>query len=217
MERKLNKKFRVLSTGLLTTGMVLMLAAVATGASVSPELHADNVFCTAPTDNQTGLGLDPITKFESPSDGESSQDGITVDLDVEGGTVLSWDSGDIAVGAVIVKGGPDSNVYFYPGGATSDTDLVTPLNHGGNQPAISHVDFCAAAVSEPEPSVTPTEEPSVLPTIEESEEPEVKGETFAKPKTLATTGLESWTMALVGSGLLMLGFGLRTVPVRREE
>lgn len=46
------------------------------------------------------------------------------------------------VGAVIVKGGNASNVYFYEGGTLSDVDLVAPVNASGKPAGISNVTFC---------------------------------------------------------------------------
>ncbi|HET6498021.1 MAG TPA: hypothetical protein VFH17_03100, partial [Coriobacteriia bacterium] len=62
------------------------------------------------------------------------------------GTGFNWSASGIEVYFVIVKGGPDANVYNYSGlgGATGDTGLVSPINlrdmdkrHG-----VSHVIFC---------------------------------------------------------------------------
>lgn len=47
-----------------------------------------------------------------------------------------------AIRAVIVKGGPNYNVYVYSGGQTTDAGLVSPLNGGGNIPTISHYVVC---------------------------------------------------------------------------
>lgn len=46
------------------------------------------------------------------------------------------------VGAVIVKGGPAANVYFYEGGTLSDTNLTAPVNASGKPAGISNVTFC---------------------------------------------------------------------------
>jgi len=46
------------------------------------------------------------------------------------------------VGAVIVKGGPAANVYFYEGGTLSDSNLNAPVNSSGKPAGISNVTFC---------------------------------------------------------------------------
>ncbi|HOC48775.1 MAG TPA: hypothetical protein PKG68_08585 [Bacteroidales bacterium] len=46
------------------------------------------------------------------------------------------------VGAVIVKGGPAANVYFYEEGTLSDVNLTAPANASGKPAGISNVTFC---------------------------------------------------------------------------
>lgn len=46
------------------------------------------------------------------------------------------------VGAVIVKGGPAANVYFYENGTLGDTNLNAPVNASGKPAGISNVTFC---------------------------------------------------------------------------
>lgn len=46
------------------------------------------------------------------------------------------------VGAVIVKGGPAANVYFYEEGTLEDNNLTAPVNASGKPAGISNVTFC---------------------------------------------------------------------------
>jgi len=46
------------------------------------------------------------------------------------------------VGAVIIKGGPAANVYFYETGTLSDSNLTAPVNSSGKPAGISNVTFC---------------------------------------------------------------------------
>ena len=46
------------------------------------------------------------------------------------------------VGAVIVKGGNDANVYFYPGGSMGDMGLSAPVNSSGKPAGLSNLTFC---------------------------------------------------------------------------
>lgn len=46
------------------------------------------------------------------------------------------------VGAVIVKGSNDANVYFYPGGTLGDAGLAAPLNASGMPAGLSNITFC---------------------------------------------------------------------------
>ncbi|WP_170233691.1 hypothetical protein [Ornithinimicrobium humiphilum] len=60
------------------------------------------------------------------------------------GTWVDWTS-TVGIDAVIVKGGPNANVYRYdpPAESFGDTGLVTPTNPNNYKPyGLSHVDFC---------------------------------------------------------------------------
>lgn len=46
------------------------------------------------------------------------------------------------VGAVIVKGSNEANVYFYENGAMSDEGLAAPVNASGNPAGLSNLTFC---------------------------------------------------------------------------
>lgn len=60
---------------------------------------------------------------------------VTVSL--QNSKTFNW-SATRSIKAVIVKGGPNANVYAYAPSAFSDTTLTTV----GNGPAISHIEFC---------------------------------------------------------------------------
>lgn len=63
--------------------------------------------------------------------------GSTLTVSLTNGTTFNWSS-NRSVTAVIVKGGPNANVYPYNPFAFSDT----VLNTVGNGPNISHLEFC---------------------------------------------------------------------------
>ena len=46
------------------------------------------------------------------------------------------------IGAVIVKGSNQANVYFYPDGTTGDSGLASPLNASGSPAGLSNLTFC---------------------------------------------------------------------------
>jgi hypothetical protein len=46
------------------------------------------------------------------------------------------------VGAVIVKGGREANVYYYPNGTLSDSNLAAPVNASGRAAGLSNLTFC---------------------------------------------------------------------------
>ncbi|WP_143571051.1 hypothetical protein [Tessaracoccus sp. ZS01] len=68
---------------------------------------------------------------------------------------IDWSS-TYGPAAVLLKAGVMTNVYEYDGTVTSDTGLQTPTNTGGNQAALSHIEFCFTL----EPVVTKTAVPS---------------------------------------------------------
>jgi len=53
------------------------------------------------------------------------------------------------VGAVIVKGSNEANVYWYPGGSFGDSGLAAPFNASGKPSGLSNITFCLVEI-EPE-------------------------------------------------------------------
>jgi hypothetical protein len=64
--------------------------------------------------------------------------GINVATD---GTYVDWTS-TFGIGAVIVKGGNDANVYVYEPQVNSDSGLAAPPNASGNPAGLSNITFC---------------------------------------------------------------------------
>jgi hypothetical protein len=55
------------------------------------------------------------------------------------------------VGAVIVKGGNDANVYYYEKGSLGDSGLASPVNKNGKPAGLSNLSFCfVECIPEPE-------------------------------------------------------------------
>jgi hypothetical protein len=120
---------------------LLLIAPAANAASVTPSFEAGNPSCA-------DLGYTTLTKFDPPNSG--TQAGIT--LTRTGGSSFSWTS-TVAVDAVIVKGGPNANLYEYPADTFSDTGLVPPTNSSTGGPyGLSHVEFCTDNNNEPGPN-----------------------------------------------------------------
>ena len=72
----------------------------------------------------------------------------TITITDNNGIYFDWMSA-YPLRAVVVKGGPDANVFTYAGpfdpssGVVADTDLYAPLNaNNGNPFAVSHASFC---------------------------------------------------------------------------
>ena len=73
------------------------------------------------------------------------------------GQVFDWEALNGTVFIVVVKGGPNANMYDYrPGGESSDTGLHSPLNEkNGKYYGLSHISFCYEP-GEPSIDVTKT-------------------------------------------------------------
>lgn len=74
----------------------------------------------------------------------------TITISNNDGTYFDWASSPFSLRAVVVKGGPDANVFTYAepapapaSGVFADTDLYSPLNaNNGNPFGVSHASFC---------------------------------------------------------------------------
>lgn len=55
------------------------------------------------------------------------------------------------VGAVIVKGSNDANVYYYPEGTLSDAGLAAPINASGTPAGLSNLTFCLVECEQQQP------------------------------------------------------------------
>jgi hypothetical protein len=79
---------------------------------------------------------------------------------------FDWTS-DFGIDIVIVKGGPNSNLYVYdpPTEAFADSDLHAPINPNNNEPfELSHISFCYDVEATNTPTATATDGPSPTPT-----------------------------------------------------
>ncbi len=112
------------------------------GDGIAPDFVAGNPSCV-------GLGYDfgfkpqpePPPNGVYPFPGDPAN---TVTISNNNGTTFDWLS-TLGVDAVIVKGGPNANLYVYdpPAEDFGDTGLHSPVNHNNNQPfGISHIEFC---------------------------------------------------------------------------
>jgi hypothetical protein len=134
----------------LAAGALLIVPAAASAASVVPSLHEANPSCME-------LGYNHELKFDPPSAGSKSGDGVTVDMSVgadASGSLVDWTS-SAPIDAVIVKGGPNANVYAYPGESSGDTGLHSPFNGPDHYYGLSHVSFCWDDQTPPPDDKTP--------------------------------------------------------------
>ncbi len=85
--------------------------------------------------------------------GPGAQLGVdVVTVEVTDGTYVEFSSGPkILVGAAIVKGSTDANVYSYvPFGSAADSGLASPINASGHPAGLSNLTFCGIASDQPE-------------------------------------------------------------------
>ena len=205
------------ASGMLVLGLLLSMAGlvgflgqgIAGSTTIEPQHVDGNPTCA-------DLGYDHQFKIEDPTDGTYSDGVITVTIDVVATGVVSWTS-DLPVDAVIVKGGPAAHVYV-SGGATAGTELVTPINPGGNRPAISHITFCYSGGATTTSSGPTTTSTTVAPTTTSTVAPTTTSTTIdvggattstSAPSTTTTTDLggSGTTLPFVGPGSSVSGGG----------
>ena len=91
-------------------------------------------------------------KDDGPTLSGFSNGAITITY-TDAATVASVTAADgYVIDAVIVKGGPNANVYT----TAPFVNLVAPDNNGGNRPDISHVEVCYSEVDESTTTTEPT-------------------------------------------------------------
>lgn len=83
-------------------------------------------------------------KQDYPFSSNSFNNGVSVTTD---GTNVSWSITPpngycVSNVAVIVKGGPNANVYYYNDGQSSDSGLTSPVNASGNPAGLSNLTIC---------------------------------------------------------------------------
>jgi hypothetical protein len=161
------KPFSVL---LLASLLVLSLIPVLNfGLALSPaRVHAAQVTPTTVPDNPSCPAGTIALKVEPVADGTYTDGTLTVTIDVRNtadGPVFDF-TANLGVDAVIVKGGPDADVYQYdpPSEVTADTALHAPVNPNNNNfYGLSHISFCYD-VEPPTATSTSTNTP-VPPTV----------------------------------------------------
>lgn len=128
---------RFLRAAIVAVLFVLSLAmsvGVASAASVEPSLINGNPSC------EGGLKIEPVTS--------GTYGPVTISVS---GSSFSFTSTEV-VTAVIVKGGPNANLYNYGAGVTSDSGLNAPINpKNGNPYGLSHLCFFAEKKGEEPP------------------------------------------------------------------
>ncbi|MGC9536748.1 hypothetical protein [Streptomyces sp. UG1] len=144
-------------TGLgLATALAVTLGAGPASAQPGPpsasgeqpvEVPGNPTFTTLPA-SITPFDCDRTVKVEPVSAGSYGDDDEVTISNVGADNTFDFDiSDDFAAIGVIVKGGPNANLYDYrPTGIQADQDLHAPLNTSSSPPndfyGLSHADFC---------------------------------------------------------------------------
>ena len=150
----------------LVVGVVALVAFLvgtsgpASATHVEPVLVQFNPQCV-------DFGEDEIFRIEPVADGTFPVPGgsITIVVD-EGAKTFDWTS-TVGIDSIIVKGGPDANLYVYdpPAPAFADTGLHSPVNpRNGAFYGLSHISFCGPGEPPDTPTPTPTDTPTDTPT-----------------------------------------------------
>ena len=131
------RKFLFTIVAVVAAGLVVVaVGAAGSVRGVEPVVVAGSPKCS----DLAGLNATAELKFGSPVNGLTAGG---IHLFVLTGGVGWWVENHENVRAVIVKGGPNANVYWYPGGDLSDDGLATPTNAKKGTPyGLGYVSFC---------------------------------------------------------------------------
>ncbi|MEE9285803.1 MAG: hypothetical protein V3V35_08780 [Dehalococcoidia bacterium] len=144
----------------VVAAVVALLVAVAgpsgpaSATDVLPVLVEANPDCGDFGQNEL-VRIDPVVNGTFPVAGGS----ITIVVN-NGAKTFDWTS-TVGIDSIIVKGGPDANLYVYIPASFGDTGLHAPENpKNGRFYGLSHISFCGPG----EPPDTPTPTPTNTPT-----------------------------------------------------
>ena len=187
-QRKTNQSNRLTGAGLIavTAATLLMMAwaifptpAVAT--HVTPQFVEGNPTC----------GGD---KFDPPNNGTHNVPGFgSITVSNANGSTFNWTS-TFGIDSVIVKGGPNANVYTYdpPAESFGDTGLHAPVNpNNGQFFGLSHIEFCFDKDVTPNLDITKTASTTQV----------TEGGAFSYTITVENTGDASATNVVVTDDL----------------
>ena len=145
-ERVTVRRSLVVGLAAIAGAVALFTVLPASATHVTPTQAPGNPACPA---GMTTLKVEPV------ADGTFGDGVLSVTIDVRDtadGQVFDWTS-NIGVDRVIVKGGPNANIYTYSPESTSDTGLHAPVNPNNDKFfGLSHISFCYDADA---PTTTP--------------------------------------------------------------
>jgi hypothetical protein len=166
---------RSILRGLVAAGTAVVATLAFTGSAAATYGPAPTKVAGNP--NCASLGLSEV-KIDPVPQGRTSRSGFTISVS---GLRFDWTSAQ-GVDAVIVKGGPNANVYRYQGEATRGWHLSAPVNPNNGQPyGLSHISFCFDADS-------PTPPPPPTPSCPEGQTMNSAGQCVTPPKPGCPSG-----------------------------
>ena len=220
MDQPSRRRHALAGLASIGAGAAILVGALPGGAGAAVERASTHVSPTeVPGNARCPEGLTEL-KVEPVADGTFTDDTLTVTIDVRDtaeGQVFDWTS-NIGVDVVIVKGGPNSNVYTYDPESTGDTGLHAPEVPSGEFAGLSHISFCYDEDQETtsttaEETTSTTAEETTSTTAEETSTTAVSPSTTT-PGELPRTGSTVSPMLAVGAALL-IGGGLLLAYARR--
>jgi len=191
-QSRTNQSKRLTGAGLIAVTAATLLMMVwaifptpAAATHVAPQFKAGNPSCE-------DLGYDFGFKIEPVTGGQHSGGLGSVTLTLGSGNTFSWTS-TFGIDAVIVKGGPNANLYAYdpPSEAFSDSGLHAPDNPSGGFAGLSHVEFCYDEDVTPNLDITKTASTTQV----------TEGGSFSYTITVENTGDASATNVVVTDDL----------------
>jgi hypothetical protein len=138
---------RIRRTAAVVSGvLVSSLALTGVAAASGPGFVSGNPDCASIQGTESWTEL----KIESPRGTNRARDGYLSVTTTTSGLTFDF-SATQGVDAVIVKGGPNANVYRFDGEVTSGDDLHAPVSGNGQFYGLSHISFCYDRGTPPPP------------------------------------------------------------------
>jgi hypothetical protein len=132
-------------TGSILTGMILLALLGISAIQVNAQTRVEGNPTCMDLGFTNGFKIDPprAGTFNLPNGGQ-------VMVSIDSNERITFQATGNIIHAVIVKGGPNANVYRYNSGVTTAGHLTTPVNPdsvGNKNYGLSHFDFCYEKVS----------------------------------------------------------------------
>lgn len=145
--------FGVVMVSLIAIPMVAGYAVNRVAVVSNPVFVPGNPNCSAIGSFEFSYKIDGWDEEDKNGTHVDPNTGVLFTISNSDGTYFDWDA-TTPISAVIVKGGPNANVWYYNPAVFSDSGLYSPPVGSGDPAAVSHVEFCWSGT----PTLTPTEE-----------------------------------------------------------